>query len=112
MKTTILIILAALLLVTAANVAGQETGTMFCERGIISIGDTIGEVLSKCGPPTYAAQRDQKRVEGRLFRSRERIITTVTVDDWIYNFGPHQFQYQVIFENGRVARIVSLEYGY
>ena len=56
--------------------------------------------------------RDEKRVVAESKNSRDRIITTVSVDDWIFNFGPNQFPYQLHFENGRVARIDSLNYGY
>ena len=89
-----------------------ETGTMICDRGIVSIGDTAGEVVYKCGQPATATSREEKRVEGGTRTTRDRIVTTVSINDWIFNFGPNQFQYQLVLENGRVARIESLNYGY
>jgi hypothetical protein len=57
-------------------------------QGHRSIGDTVGEVLHKCGEPT------------------------MSIDGWTCNVGPNQFQYRLILENGRVARIESLAEGY
>jgi hypothetical protein len=113
MRTLFRIILAALV-VTTVHVSGyaMETGTMSCKGGIVSIGDTAGEVISKCGQPATTTQREQKRVEKESRSTRGQIITSVTIDDWIFNFGPSQFQYQLILGNGRVARIESLDYGY
>jgi hypothetical protein len=90
----------------------SEPGSMFCHGGIISTGDTVGEVLAKCGQPTYATQREEKRVYGGYWRGAERLITTVAIDDWLYNFGPNRFQYRLVLENGFVRKIESLEYGY
>jgi hypothetical protein len=102
------------LAVSLAHVPGfaTETGSLSCRGGIVSIGDTAGEVLSKCGQPAYTTQREEKRVEGGPKSSRDLTITTTTVDDWIFNFGPNEFQYRLLLENGRVARIESLGYGY
>lgn len=104
--------LVALLVMAHCEVFAGDTGTMICRGGIVSIGDTAGELLSKCGQPAYGTQREQKRVEGGAKNTRERFITSISIDDWIFNFGPNEFQYQVLLENGRVARIQSLGYGY
>jgi len=41
-----------------------------------------------------------------------RWLLLSSIDDWLFNFGPNEFQYQLILENGRVTRIDSLDYGY
>jgi hypothetical protein len=101
-----------MLLVAATQVPSYAvtTGTLYCEGRIVSIGDTAGEVISKCGQPTYTFQHEQKIVDEDYPRSR--IITTVIVDDWTFNFGPDRFQYRLLLRNGRVAEIESLDYGY
>ena len=103
----------AALLVAAAPAVGSttDTGTMMCAKGIVSIGTTAGEVLATCGQPAPATSREDRRV-AREWQSGGRRLTTVSIDDWIFTFGPNQFQYQVILENGRVVRIESLDYGY
>ena len=89
-----------------------ETGSMRCQEGIVSIGDTAGAVVSKCGQPAYTTQRERKDVEAASKGSRNKAITSVTIDDWTFNFGPNQFQYRVLLENGGVTGIESLDYGY
>ncbi len=113
MEKTLWAILAAMIVVAIhAQAQATETGTMMCKGGIVSIGATAGEVTYKCGQPASATQREEKRVEGNARDHHDRVISAVSVDDWIYNFGPNQFQYRVLFENGRVGRIESLDYGY
>lgn len=89
-----------------------ESGSLSCTNGIVSIGDTAGEVRSKCGEPAFTSQREQKEVAEESKGFRKFVKTTVTIEDWTFNFGPNQFQYQIILENGRVAKIESLDYGY
>lgn len=106
-------IIGAVLLALAPLTAGAtETGTMICKSGIVSIGDAIPQVLQKCGRPAYSTQREQVEVGGSTKPGVRRTYTKVTVDDWTYNFGPTEFMYRVIFENGEVARIESLDWGY
>lgn len=96
----------------SSPVWADQRESLICRGGLVTIGDTVGEVISKCGEPTYSSSRNDKRIEADSRYSRDRTVTTIRVDDWIYNFGPNQFQYQVIFENGRAARFESLGYGY
>ncbi len=96
----------------SSPVWADQRESLICRGGLVTIGDTVGEVVSKCGEPTYSSSRNDKRIEADSRYSQDRTVTTIRVDDWIYNFGPNQFQYQVIFENGRVARFESLGYGY
>lgn len=106
-------IIAVTLLAVAPCAAGAtDTGTMICKGGIVSIGDAIPQVLQKCGPPAFSTQRDQVEVGGSTKPGVSRTFTRITVDDWTYNFGSNEFMYRVIFENGNVARIESLEWGY
>lgn len=114
MKKFLNLSLAAASIVVAGftYVHATETGTMMCQGAIVSIGDTAGEVISKCGQPATSSKREEKRVVEDARRGRVREIKTVSIDDWIFNFGPNQFQYRLLLENGTVARIESLNYGY
>ena len=107
-------IICAAYVLTAGHflVYATETGTMICKGGIVSIGETAGEVVAKCGEPTTRSSRNEKRVTEESRSGHARVVTTVSIDDWIFNFGPNEFQYQVIFENGKVSRLESLSYGY
>jgi hypothetical protein len=87
----------------------SETETCICRNGIVSRGDILAEVVKKCGEPAQSYQREEKRVE--IVRGI-KTISTVAIDDWTYNFGPNEFMHRILFENGRVVRIESLDYGY
>jgi hypothetical protein len=82
-----------------------ETDTMICRNGIVSKGETMPEVVNKCGPPSFNDRHQESRLD-------EDATIIITVDDWIYNFGPNEFMYSIRFENGRVKKIESLDYGY
>ena len=111
MNAVLRLVLVVFIIVTLGSSAlATDSDSMRCARGIVSIGDTAAEVLGKCGEPAYAAQRTDKRLGDRWKGYRGGAF--VAVDDWTYNFGPNEFMYRVIIENGRVARIESLEHGY
>jgi len=90
-------------------VDAQQTGSMRCRYGIVSINDTVPDVVKKCGPPAFQDRREETQSYGQR---HNRSYETNTIDDWTYNFGPQEFMYKVIFRNGRVARIESLDTGY
>ncbi len=113
MKINIAVIHAAILvLLFGVPAPAVETGSLSCGNGIVSIGDTAVEVLGKCGQPAYKTQREDKIVEEAKDGSRNKKIISASIDDWLFNFGPNQFQYRVLLENGRVSRIESLDYGF
>lgn len=107
-------IICAAYVLTAGNFLAHatETGTMACKGGIVSIGDAAGEVMAKCGEPATKSNREDRRVSHSSKTGYGKVVTSVSIDDWLFNFGPNEFQYQLIMENGRVTRIESLDYGY
>ena len=88
-------ILAGLLL--TATVAHAETN-MRCDNGILSLGDSKYDTLTKCGEPAMKDSFPQPVGTGSA---------TVTIDEWTYDFGPSRFVYKVRLEGGRVVRIES-----
>ncbi|HOP40624.1 MAG TPA: DUF2845 domain-containing protein [Geobacteraceae bacterium] len=113
MKTYVSLALAAATLVLFhASAHATATDTMICRQGIVSVGTTAGEVIHKCGEPTFATQREQTSVDRSVTGHQDKVYTTSTIDDWTYNFGPNEFQYRLLLENGRVISIESLDYGY
>jgi len=110
MKTIAYLLLTGLfLLQLPATADAQQTGSMSCRDGIVSINDTIPDVIKKCGPPAFQDRREETFSAGQR---HGRSFEIIAVDDWIYNFGPQEFMYEVTFHNGRVARIESLDHGY
>jgi len=64
--------------------AAEEASTMMCDGGIVNIGDADADVQDKCGEPN-----------------------SQSMDKWVYDFGPSQPVYTVIFKEGKVARILE-----
>jgi hypothetical protein len=110
MKTADATLLSIILVLTCCPQGhAMETGTCACRDGIVSKGDLLAEVVKKCGPPTFQWQRQETRAD---YLRDSKSINIVTIDDWTYNFGPNEFMYNLRFENGRVMKIESLDYGY
>jgi hypothetical protein len=66
--------------------AAEETSTMMCDGGVVNIGDADVDVQDKCGQPN-----------------------SQSMNEWVYNFGPSQPVYKVIFKDGKVVRILEDE---
>ena len=66
--------------------AAEEASTMMCDEGVVNIGDADVDVQEKCGEPN-----------------------TKGMNEWVYNFGPSQPVYKVIFKDGKVMRILEDE---
>jgi len=69
----------------AASVFGaEEASTMMCDEGVVNIGDADVDVQDKCGQPDNQS-----------------------MNEWVYDFGPSQPVYTVIFKEGKVVRILE-----
>jgi hypothetical protein len=86
-----------------------------CGTHLVDEGDHYGEVLEKCGKPTF----EEKWVEARIIHvkphpllHRELTAGSVLIQLWTYNRGSSQFMRQLRFENGILRRIETLDYGY
>lgn len=66
--------------------AAEEASTMMCDEGVVNIGDADTDVQDKCGEPNSQG-----------------------MNEWVYNFGPSQPVYKVIFKDGKVVRILEGE---
>ncbi len=107
------------MLVVAADVSAFRCGTR-----LITTGNTKYEVLWKCGEPTWVESWVEKRIEpyavepfsdGHKFYLQNPTFATVvyvTVEQWIYNLGRTQFTRILTFENNRLARIETGDYGH
>lgn len=84
-----------------------------CGNRIITRGDHAEKILKFCGEPVSV----QSRLTQRGFVSKygqyfPTLIEEVIVEEWTYNFGPHQLMRIVRLENGLVADVKYLGYGY
>ena len=99
-----------------------------CGSKVVSKGDHYTKVLKYCGEPIGVQQRMIYR-EGRTrprvsvgdpngiqlereVQSYERSYVEVVVEEWTYNLGPRKLMRLVRFENGFVADVEQLGYGF
>jgi Protein of unknown function (DUF2845) len=109
-------------LLTSAQTAFAASDGFRCPdtRRIISVGDSTGMVVRKCREPDSRSVRTETRREryyvqrqvGNIWRSEamEREVS-VEVEDWLYDFGNHDFMRELRFENGALLRVNEGGYG-
>ena len=106
---TLLTVSATLLLLLAVTPAHAFR----CGTRIITRGDHADKILRFCGEPvsvqTRFAQRSYVSDFGRVYPG---VVEEVVIEEWTYNLGPHQLIKVVRLENGFVADIRHLGYGY
>jgi hypothetical protein len=81
-----LVFLATALVSAIPMFAAEETSTMTCDEGVVRIGDADVVVQDTCGQPDNQS-----------------------MDEWVYDFGPSQPVYTLIFKDGKVVRILEGE---
>ena len=108
-RKTMLRVVTTLLLLAAVNPAYACR----CGTRIITRGDHADKILRFCGEPasvqTRLSQRGYVTHFGRVIPG---VVEEVVIEEWTYNFGPHQLIRVVRLENGFVADIKYLGYGY
>ena len=108
-------LLPAVVLLAFSGYAGAES--MECDNKIISQGDSISKVATLCGNPTQVDRTSLVRsasggyINGQWVASAGAQIE-IPVEVWLYNLGPDRLMRQIRFEEGRVVKIETLDYGY
>jgi hypothetical protein len=96
-----------------AVLAAAPAHAFRCGTRIITRGDHADKILRFCGEPasvqTRVSQRSYVADFGRVFPG---LVEEVVIEEWTYNLGPHQLIRVVRLENGFVADIKHLGYGY
>ena len=114
------IFLAAFLFVASAEALDMD---LTCGSYIVSVGDHRYDVLRKCGTPSFVESWQELRARGDLnpwrVESDRRFFIgplfakeLVTIEEWEYNLGPNRFIRYLRFENGRLTRVTTGDYGY
>lgn len=109
--------LAATLAAAPALADGMRCGTK-----LISGGDPMYQVRSICGAPDAQSHRIETRTVRHWVQTPcvpgasrcgyfTEVAIQVAVDEWIYDFGPHQFIRHLIFEEQRLAKVATGGYG-
>jgi len=104
-------VVAAALLATSLPV---QANAFRCGTRIISRGDHSSKLLRYCGEPdtvqSRLAQRSFVADFGRVFIPG--FVEDVWIEEWTYNLGPNKLMRIVRIENGVVAEISHLGYGF
>jgi hypothetical protein len=84
-----------------------------CGSRIITRGSSSAELTAFCGDPAQVTKSSSyvggvRGADGVDYGTSGEIV----VEIWTYNFGPNQLMERVRIENGIVAQIDSLGYGY
>jgi hypothetical protein len=87
--------------------APAQADTMRCNGKIVSDGERAYDLAAKCGEPDSRETHQEDFGDAQLPKR-----TSVTVEEWTYNFGPSTFMQIVTIKNGVIARIRSGRYGY
>ena len=94
-----------------------------CDNKLVQEGDSQYEVKSLCGVPDDVQQRtESRRVQRAVQRpcahgSGSCVVVVddyveVTVDEWVYDFGPRRFLQYLTFEGGQLVAVRSGSYGH
>jgi hypothetical protein len=114
------VILAAFLL--AGSAEALDMGFK-CGSHIVAVGDRAYDVLNKCGDPAYVETwqevRFRKDIDPWTVETGRRYYIgplfaqeLVTIEEWQYDLGPNRFMRYLRFENGRLTRVTTGDYGY
>lgn len=84
-----------------------------CGSRIITRGSSSAELTAFCGDPAQVTKSSSYVGGARGADGVDNGTTAeIVVEVWTYNFGPNQLMERVRIENGIVAQIDSLGYGY
>ena len=71
-----------------------------CKRAIHSTGDTMGEVMLRCGLPDQEYRWVEEIAEGTRYVEHR---VQVPYERWVYNLGPRRFLRILTFRRGRLV---------
>jgi hypothetical protein len=81
-----------------------------CEGKIISVGDTSGELIAKCGEPDWKQSSTEEIITTIDKDTTKKIL--IAVEEWTYNLGPDRFMRIFKLKDGRVVEMRIGDYGY
>jgi hypothetical protein len=98
---------SVLLLLSGMCFAASQTSSFQCLHGIVSVGDTLGEVAAKCGQPSGTIETTIYPLTGSDAYQERKSKTFQS--HWTYDPGPNGFIYRVEFRAGKVRYIENTE---
>jgi Protein of unknown function (DUF2845) len=80
---------------------------MRCGTALVTTGQWSYEVLERCGPPV----EQHVRTQYLGFNDGLFVAWPVVVEEWIYDLGPHRLRRRLLFEDGLLIQIDTLDRG-
>lgn len=80
---------------------------MRCGTDLIQTGQYSYEVLERCGAPIEQHVRTQYLGTSDGFM----VLWPVVIEEWIYDLGPHRLQRRLLFQDGQLIQIDTLDKG-
>ena len=85
-----------------------------CGNSVIGLGKRKQEVREKCGYPISIEKH--RKVLGRTLQNYPKTMglqeyEEITVEEWVYDFGPRRLRQYLRFENGRLVEIENMGRG-
>lgn len=99
---------AAALALVLLGAATSEA--FYCGGALIERGDSMDRVVDHCGKPAWITEWQEEiiyEVDDVFERSRE-----VTIEEWVYNFGPNNFMWVLRFARDTVETMESVGRGF
>ena len=104
--------LRVLSLVALIVLASAPAHAMRCGVSLVAQGQWTYEVLEQCGEPIeqhvktiFLGTNDRHGVAGLA------AATSIVVEYWVYDLGPHRLRRLLRFEDGQLVRIETLDRG-
>ncbi len=94
----LLFILVAMFSVVCQAFSDDSLSDLRCKSGLVMIGESKLEVVSKCGEPASKDTVD-RRVPGSVGPQY------VKIEEWTYNFGPTDFIHVLEFQGATLKAI-------
>jgi hypothetical protein len=104
------LIVSSLMLALFCLSGAPEALALRCGHDVVTSGDSKLEVLKKCGEPMLEERHFEEFRKGVDTHVEKRVGSVV--DEWTYNFGPHDFLYFLKFANGILVDIETGDYGF
>jgi len=102
--------LGAVFLAAAGGGVAAASDTLRCGNRLVSVGDNKAEVLIKCGAPAWKDTWTERLINNVNTPGELRV--NIDRERWVYNFGRHSFLRFLLFQNGRLVKIDTGDYGY
>src|SRR5437762_12930699 len=113
MRSKLFVLIVACVAFARLGAGAAHADAISCGNQLVSSGDSMYDVRTRCGVPDMTLARVEYRtlyaqaagpcfnINGQLrCGSAASQTVPISVEEWTYDFGPHQFVRTLVFEQG------------